>query len=192
MKIMVNALVNAFNLDSELAAALFQVAAIPLGIRGNSGEIEIDLKMLRKHGVIEHDASLTRYDFGDQGEGKDNFTPQKELVEQLKSLAVNGYIDWNGMAKARLLRIQQEKISDKNYTNPLIGASAGLAEAFVSMRIMGDGTRLPEKWIDSWFVQEKIPEDWNSPSKQLGIVEFTSNIAAFKLCVEKQNLGLNC
>jgi hypothetical protein len=110
----------------------------------------------------------------------------------LKSLAVNGYIDWNGMAKARLLRIQQEKISDKNYTNPLIGASAGLAEAFVSMRIMGDGTRLPEKWIDSWFVQEKIPEDWNSPSKQLGIVEFTSNIAAFKLCVEKQNLGLNC
>ncbi len=106
---------------------------------------------LRKHGVIEHDASLTRFDYGDVG--KDNFTPQKELVDQLKSFAVDGNIDWTGMVKARLMRIQQEQKSDKNYSYPLIGSSAGLAEAFASMRILGDGKQLPENGsiIGSWM-----------------------------------------
>jgi hypothetical protein len=75
----------------------------------------LDLVDLREHNVVEHDASLTRRDAGD-AEG-DNWSPQPDLVEQLKSLSKDGkYLDWCDFAKARLLRMKQEQASDPNYS----------------------------------------------------------------------------
>jgi hypothetical protein len=87
-EIMVKALVGTFNVDIGLAKGLFDKVSKKLGTIGSDGKRQLDLSSLRNHGVIEHDASLTRKDYGDLG--NDNFTVQKSLVDQLKTFAVDG------------------------------------------------------------------------------------------------------
>jgi hypothetical protein len=186
-QILVDALVKTFNVVPGLAGALFDQAAGALGTNNANGEKELSLLSLRTHNVIEHDASLTRYDFGDAG--KDNFTPQKKLVDQLKSFAVNGVLDWTSIAKARLLRIQQEKESDPNFVNGLKESATAIGEAVVAIRLLGDGNVLRADWVDSWFLKEQIPSDWKTSTTQYGPAQFAADAAKLKACIDKITLG---
>jgi hypothetical protein len=190
--IIVNGLSGVYNLSPFLAGTLFENAALALNLAevGSSGQREIDLKVIREHGVIEHDASLSRYDYGDAG--KDNFTPQEALVTQLKSFAVNGFLDWTGIAKARLLRIQQEQKSDPTFQNGLKESTLAIGECIFVIRILGDGDKIPVQWIDSWFLKEQIPQGWKAPSSQYGLLQIASDAIFFNTCITKVQLGLTC
>jgi hypothetical protein len=89
---------------------------------------------LNEHGVIEHDASLTRKDYGDAG--NDCVSPQQNLVNQLKTFAVNGKLDITGVSKARLLRIQQEKSSDPDFDNGFVNAGTSLTELLLLLNCL--------------------------------------------------------
>jgi hypothetical protein len=151
----VKAIVSTFNVDPKFADNLVGPAFDQLATTAANGEKHLDLLSLRKHGVIEHDASLTRFDFGDAGADNftrgDNFTPQQSLVNQLKEFgnARNGTLDWTGFGNARLLRIRQEKASDPSFTNGLKESLTALGEAVVALRLLGDGNGLPVKWMDT-------------------------------------------
>jgi hypothetical protein len=182
--IVVNGISSVFNFSPLLAGTLFENAAL------NMGQRVIDLEMIRKHGLLEHDASLTRYDTGDSG--KDNFTPRQELVNQLKSFAVNGYLDWTGIAKARLFRISQEQKSNPNFQNGLKESTLAIGECVFIIRVLGDGNRLPVEWMDSWFMKEQIPAGWKPPTSAFGALEIAADTLFFKGCIDKVSLGLSC
>jgi hypothetical protein len=189
---MVKALGSTFNVDPALSGTLFDQAAGALGTPAANGGKQLDLLSLRKHGVIEHDASLTRKDYGDAG--NDNFTPQQSLVNQLKSFAVNGKLDFAGIAKARLLRIQQEKASDPGFVNGVKESATALGEAVVAIRLLGDGNSLPVQWIDTWFMKEQIPSDWKALASPYGPAAFAADLAKLKGCVDKISVlgGSSC
>jgi hypothetical protein len=184
---LVKALATTFNVDSTLAGKLVDTAFNQLGTDGSDGVRKLDLVSLNTHGVIEHDASLTRNDLGDAG--NDNFTPQQSLVDQLKTFVVNGNLDFTGIAKARLLRIQQEKKSDPNFNNGLQESLTALGEAVIAIRLLGDGQVLPARWMDTWFIQEQIPSDWKPLNNTYGPVQFAADLAYLKLCITKLSFG---
>jgi hypothetical protein len=83
--VLVKALTSTYNVDSSLAGFLFDQAALRLGFS------VLDFSILNKHGVVEHDASLTRKDYGDAR--NDCVSPQQNRVNQFKAFAVNGKLD---------------------------------------------------------------------------------------------------
>jgi len=171
---LVGALMNVYNLDVVLASKLVDDAIADLGYTDSNGNKALDLDTLSTHQHIEHDASLTRKDYG---EG-DNHTPQPDLIEQLKELSPDGQtLGWTEMAKARNLRVQQEQASDPSFNFDLRHKSLALGEATLVLRILGTGDAMPVDWIDSWFAMEQIPTDWTKPVLPYTLVQAGLDLA---------------
>jgi hypothetical protein len=180
-EILTNATYSVFRLAPEFSAVLFDDAYNRTGHTEGGVEM-IDLKGLRNHNELEHDFSITRYDYGDAG--KDNFTPQPTLVNQLKSFAVDGVLDLTSCTKARLLRIQQEKKSDPKYYSDDRLDDLGIAESFLIFRFLGTGKVLPVRWADTWFLKEQIPSDWEIPSSVYGFPQFGADLKLAHSCID--------
>eukprot|EP00475_Leptophrys_vorax_P013098 TRINITY_DN1947_c0_g4_i2.p2 TRINITY_DN1947_c0_g4~~TRINITY_DN1947_c0_g4_i2.p2 ORF type:complete len:259 (-),score=91.36 TRINITY_DN1947_c0_g4_i2:1735-2511(-) len=175
----VNAITSVLNVDSGLANTLVGTAIKFLGYTDSTGTKVIDLDALRKHNVIEHDASLTRKDIGDSG--ADNYSPQPDLIEQLKGLSTDGQtLGWTEIAKARNLRTSQESASDPSYGLDVGHAVAAYTEAAFTLRVLGTGESIPLDFIDSWFGQEKIPDDWSAPSSAYTAAQAALDAAKIK------------
>jgi hypothetical protein len=175
----INAIVTVLNVDSGLAGTLVNTATSLLGYTNANGVKVLDLDALRKHNVIEHDASLTRRDIGDSG--NDNYSAQPDLIEQLKSLSTDGStLGWNEIAKARNLRQSQEKSSDPTYGLDIAHTAAALAEGVFTLRVLGTGDNIPLDFIDSWFGQEQIPDGWSAPASPYTTGQSALDVAKLK------------
>lgn len=156
-----NALTSVYNLEASFADFLID-QGFALATTDSHGNQVLDLQSLRAHNVIEHDASLTRFDIGDKG---DNWTAQRALIDQLKSLSSDGKtLGWKEFAKARRLREKQEAASDSSYSLPLKQGAGALLEAAVAIRVFGNGDSIPLSTVESFFANEKIPDGWSSPA----------------------------
>jgi hypothetical protein len=171
---LINALMNVYNLDNPLASKLVNDAIADLGYTDANGNKALDLDTLSTHNHIEHDASLTRRDYGDG----DNHTPQADLIEQLKGMSADGEtLGWTEMAKARNLRASQESAVDPSYGLDLKHKALALGEASLVLRILGTGDSMPVDWIDTWFANESIPEDWTKPALPYTLIQAGLDVA---------------
>jgi hypothetical protein len=158
-----NAVIKVYNVEEAIGQGLAANTIKLLGYTNANGTQVFDLDALSKHGIMEHDASLTRHDFGD-ADG-DNHSPQPALIEQLKAFSPDGTtLSWTEMAKARNLRVKQESASDPSYNLPQAFATAAISETCFTLRLLGTGEEIPLDWVDSWFGQDKIPDGWTTPA----------------------------
>jgi hypothetical protein len=82
-------------------------------------EYVFDLEDLGKHGIIEHDISLTRFDYRPSEDPKRHILPSNTLIDQLKSFAdENGFLDAKAVARARKLRQIQSREEAKAAKDP--------------------------------------------------------------------------
>eukprot|EP00475_Leptophrys_vorax_P019701 TRINITY_DN26_c0_g3_i1.p1 TRINITY_DN26_c0_g3~~TRINITY_DN26_c0_g3_i1.p1 ORF type:complete len:238 (-),score=59.77 TRINITY_DN26_c0_g3_i1:76-789(-) len=175
---LVNALTGVYQISSGLAGTLADSAIAGIGYSDASGTKYLDLDALDKHNFIEHDASLTREDIGDNG---DNHSPQQYLIDQLKSLSSDGQtLSWAEMAKARTLRPSQEQASDGSYGLDVVHATAAYTEAAFVLRVLGTGTSIPLTFVDSFFGSEKIPDGWSPSTPGYGAVQAAADAAYIK------------
>jgi hypothetical protein len=179
--ILSKALLSVFNLSTDLTSALFVDAYNHTVLHSAENTTQyIDLKELSKHNGVEHDASLTRYDYGDAG--NENFTPQPALINQLKSFAADGALDLTSSTKARILRIKQEKASDPTYSLESRFDDDGLIDSVLIFRLLGTGKTLPVEWVDTWFLNERIPKGWQVPSSVYDFAKFGADMDIVRAC----------
>eukprot|EP00475_Leptophrys_vorax_P019696 TRINITY_DN26_c0_g1_i1.p1 TRINITY_DN26_c0_g1~~TRINITY_DN26_c0_g1_i1.p1 ORF type:complete len:239 (-),score=64.52 TRINITY_DN26_c0_g1_i1:34-750(-) len=174
-----DALVRVYQVDEGLAAGFVDLASsMGVGYTGEDGNKYFDLDAFNKHNVIEHDASLTREDFGDDG---DNFTPRKYLIEQLKDLSEDGVsLGFKEMAQARKLRVAQESSRDASYSLDDTRETFAYFEAALTVRVLGTGTSIPLEFVDSFFGQERIPDTWVAPSPGYMHCQLGEDVARLK------------
>jgi hypothetical protein len=86
------------------------------------------------------------------------------------------------VTKARLLRIQQEQKADANYSlEDRLDFAAAVQSALV-YRLLGTGKTIPVDWVDSWFLDEKIPADFKKHSASYDFPQLLSDHGKVKNC----------
>ncbi|KAI8454048.1 hypothetical protein BY996DRAFT_4582397 [Phakopsora pachyrhizi] len=160
---MIKALIECYNF-SCIFAILFVFAA-NLRFRTLKG---FNIQHLAKHGLIEHDASISRYDLH---EG-DNLNPQSERIEEFfNSIPYPKYITKNqkmvnlsDYAK-RKIALEKNIISyppqqSKAHVRFLgIGESVLALQAFEDNDMVLPGRKLKarQEWLGVWYHEERLP-----------------------------------
>lgn len=142
----------------------------------NPGQVDsqgipvVDLQQLGLTGVIEHDISLTR---NDAAEG-DNASPQPVLINALLASSSDDgeTITLDDLIRFRRQRIETQK--KKNHPTLKYGTlehTFGCTEVAYIMNFIGDGEKVPVKWLEAFLGEERLPvkEGWKKREKQFGV-----------------------
>lgn len=133
----------------------------------NPSRLYLDLDDLDRHGVIEHDFSLSRVDayFGNVAR------PDAGLINQLLSFAPVDTWTLEAIGKARYARVIDSISNDPNvtYTNKEMILSYG--EAALLLSILSDPINgpAPASFVSIFFQEERFPfvEGWRPPILQI-------------------------
>jgi hypothetical protein len=173
---LVEALTGVYNLDSTLAGSLADGVESLYGVEDANGDTVFNLADMRNHNLTEHDASLTRSDFGDVSH--DNWSPQPDLIQQMVSLSQDGEsLTWCDLVKTRFLRIEQESASDPSFNFTAKNAEVAHLNTVVAMEVFGNGQNMSLKFFQSFFEQEMIPDEWQAPATALTWAQAFADIA---------------
>jgi hypothetical protein len=160
----VEAISSVYKLDKSFAQKLSSSAIKDLGSKRNPGTLDLDA--LSAHDVIEHDASLTRFD-AVQG---DNHSFQPDLLHQILNISAEDTIGVPELGQLRTLREAQSLENGGkalSFKQNLVanGESALLLQAFGVRDPNGD-LRAPKSSIAAWMSEERLPENW-TPVNQI-------------------------
>lgn len=126
----------------------------------------VDLHRLAKHGVIEHDASLSRQDT----EPPNKYAPttvDPELVDELMHTSPNDFLVLNDLAAARVSRESQARGGPLDF----IHAEIGSAESALILQVFGDEKLEVEKDVlRDWFIDGRLPDSWKCPERMIGLL----------------------
>lgn len=157
---LVNAVQRVYNLSKPLAY-LLAVTGVLLCGNGRT----VDLFHLAKHGVIEHDASLSRADT--QPPHKYAPTdPDPEVVDQLMHTTSHNFLVLKDFALARVSR------ELKAIGGPLdsIHAEIGRAESSLILQVFGGETgEVDKEVLRTWFIDGRLPDSYKIPEHVVGI-----------------------
>jgi len=158
------ALAQGVNFTPELATFLFNFAQTT---NPNSSAMSFDLDHLGRHGILEHDASLSRTDsFLDPS---DEFNA--EIFNETTSHWTSETINLSIAASSRLARAETSV-----KTNPVFtfnGLSLGFAYGEVAAYLLVFGDRIagtaPRNLVTSFFENERLPTDigWVRPAEPI-------------------------
>ncbi|CZT53099.1 related to chloroperoxidase [Rhynchosporium secalis] len=165
----VSVLTSSINLDSKIAN-VFATGA--LTTNPDHSAHSFDLDHLKKHGVIEHDVSLSRNDvaFGD------NHSFDKGVWESvLKSYGEKTETDFVSVSKARYERVVAAKKAHadagKDFTYGIKEFVLSYGESALFLGILGDPRdgKIPLKYLKVLFEEERLPftEGWRPLEKPL-------------------------
>ncbi|KAK8118746.1 uncharacterized protein PG998_003372 [Apiospora kogelbergensis] len=162
------ALLNVVNLDPAVTA-LVGAVAIKASTTGYADTLNLD--DLDKHGIIEHDASLSRGDWLD-GKG-DNHKFDAAIWTNTAAHFTGDTISIEDMAKARAAAVARA-----NATNPAFNFGAAqlqgsTLECSLILGVFGDMTdgNANTKQVRTLFEQERLPfeEGWTKPKERIVI-----------------------
>jgi len=125
-----------------------------------------------KHGIIEHDVSLTRID---NNNGNSNHFNKKRFKKMLSFSKDNIHLTLEELAQ---YYIYQKKCSKKNNSNSNYGLNemiSSLAEIISLVALLKDDTnRIRLDWLKEFFTKEKLPFKKGYILKQINIYDFIS------------------
>lgn len=129
----------------------------------------VDLQQLGVRGVIEHDISLTRYD---EAEG-DNSSPQPALIDALLASSSDGgeSITMDDLLRFRRHRIETQRKSNATLKYGTLEHTFGVTEMVNMLNFIGDGEKVPVKWLDAFLREERLPvkEGWKKREQPYGL-----------------------
>ncbi|KAL4957587.1 Chloroperoxidase [Aspergillus filifer] len=155
LDILEDGMLNGFNIEHGDAILLFFQAIrtspdFPLTDR-------FDLADLGRHGILEHDISLSRSDayFGDPN-------PFNETVwAETLSYFTTPMISVQQLAAARMGRLETSKKTNPEFELSMLADGFSWGECASFFEIMADGTTgtVDRKFIDYWFRHERMPTE---------------------------------
>ncbi|KAK4122183.1 Cloroperoxidase [Parathielavia appendiculata] len=161
---LVTALLDAINLapDATIPAGL---KALQTSTTGNALTFHLD--DLAKHGIIEHDGSLSRHDIHAPPPNNNNnkdFAPEV-WATVLPQLGPDGDRDDDGTisidtaAKARLAHIAAVKALEPEFSMSADDIKASVIETCLYLLVFGEGAegRARREWVRILFEQERLP-----------------------------------
>jgi len=130
----------------------------------------VDLHQLRKHNVIEHDASLSRDDILTG----DSWTVDRRLISDMYPEGSDRGLTFKDIAA---VRVKRERLLPKGRLDWAHNRIA-LGEASLVIGVWGLGGNgvfehniVPYQRIRSFFVDERLPPDWMRPEFSLGFLK---------------------
>ncbi|KAJ6145326.1 Cloroperoxidase [Penicillium chermesinum] len=154
----VTALVSALNFDEETAIGQFQQA---LASNPVEGATTFSLADLRRHKVVEHDASLSRQDY--YFSKNDHSFNAVVFAETL--MAWGSEINVKSAAQARHARISTSKATNPSFSTDLL--DSGYGESAVLIATIGDANTATanKAWAEYLFRNERLPTalGWEKP-----------------------------
>jgi hypothetical protein len=125
----------------------------------------VNLSDFDKHGAIEHDGSLTRFDWS-QG---DVSTFQPTLLQAMLDDSSTNVLDIDSLGKSRARR---EKDMAARGLPPLDAKGNFIAygEAALILETFGQGTgQAPKAAVKTFFEEERLPDGYEKPSQLITI-----------------------
>ncbi|KAF2760167.1 Cloroperoxidase [Pseudovirgaria hyperparasitica] len=158
-----------FNLSPELAST---VARIGFEVKPEPRNGFFDLPDLNRHNAFEHDASLSRDDYDDEGVGAANVArfSQRQFDEWFAHFDGLDYIENKVAAKARYHMVQRSRARNPAFTYEVLHQTISYSETVKFMRAMVDGTgKTKTEFVRILFEQERLPynEGWRPPVDML-------------------------
>jgi hypothetical protein len=152
----------------------------------NPGQVDsegipvVDLQQLSVRGVIEHDISLTR---NDEAEG-DNTSPQPVLIDALLASSSDGgeTVTLDDLLKFRRQRIETQKKNNASLKYGTLEHIFGCTEIVNIMNFVGDGEKVPVRWLDPFLREERLPvkEGWKKREKPYGVLSLLWEVMRVK------------
>lgn len=141
----------------------------------SDGKKYINLENLAAHGAIEHDISLSRFDFGQKGEGNNKLQP--ELVDEMLKYSADGkYLTIEDLGSFVKARIQEQLKTNPELVYGPDEHRVNCGQIALMIGCFGDGKTIPVSYVKAIFKDERLPfqEGWNKRSwwRSMGLVEF--------------------
>lgn len=157
-----DAALDDFNIDRSV---LFPVVEYFLLSTKTPLSDSFTLDDLKLHGIIEHDASLSRsdYDLGDNLHF--NETVYSTLAESNPSV---DYFNATSAGQVQKKRLADDTIANPCITNTIKERTIRTGESALYLSVMGDPMTgvAPKKFVNVFFREERMPieEGWTKPS----------------------------
>ncbi|KAJ3085744.1 hypothetical protein HK102_013870 [Quaeritorhiza haematococci] len=168
-----NALTREANVGSMtawiLVSGTFRLAGKDAEVTSEDGKIKterrLSLEDLNTHGLIEHDASLTRSDAALGDSVKVNET----LVEILLSYSEDGEnITADDLARYRRFREDDSAKRNKDLKFGLFEKFLSYGESSLLLNIMGKDGKIPIEVAREFLLHERLPNGWTKPETPKG------------------------
>lgn len=170
-------------IGNPFSYALSSFAMRTPGQKDAEGVACLNLDQLGTYNVVEHDVSLSRFDYA-QG---DNHTPQPELIKDLLAASSNGstltVADFVNLRKARYERQKREN-SKLRYA--ALQNQIACTEVALVLKVFGNGSEVPVSHVKALFDDERLPreEGWTKRVWwSLGLVELNILVGRLKSLV---------
>ncbi|KAJ7610733.1 Peroxidase, family 2-domain-containing protein [Mycena polygramma] len=162
---LMDAALEAFNLNWEpiLVAAKFGLVT-----RADVNSFDkMSLDALAIHNIIEHDASISRNDFGD-GTGDNVHFNETTFSVMANSNPGKDYYEPASAGMVQRARLAHSVATNPNVTNTLKEFDLRCRESALFLSIFGDPLtgKAPKKFVDIFFREERLPaaEGWKKPT----------------------------
>ncbi|KAJ3069784.1 hypothetical protein HK102_006841 [Quaeritorhiza haematococci] len=165
----------------------FLDTAMTVGYTDANGVQRLDLDQLKKHGVIEHDGSLSRTDQSLDGESLAfNLTLYSDIYQfATNPPGPNQHITLDGLIKFR--KFADRRCRSINPTCELKGlnikprVTAYGEAALVYLFLKDEKKVVPMKWMDELFINEKFPVESGWRPKKIGFAKLLGTVGKFGL-----------
>jgi len=183
----VKALTETINFDATLAKRFFSVALFASPIVGAT---KLDLDQLAKHGVIEHDVSLSRNDFslGDNNSFDadvwQTFTDQFESEDTIDVPTVSN-ARWHRLLACSEDHVRQGIKLQYGVKEMLFG----YGESALYLAVFGDAEKgeIPTKYLRTLVEKERLPYEQGWEKSETPITQMILNGLLFKLFMANKN-----
>ncbi|KAF9265235.1 Cloroperoxidase [Marasmius fiardii PR-910] len=150
----------AYNMQQDIL-----LGAAKVGLLTSEDILTLSLEGLKEHGVIEHDASLSRGDFA----LGDNFHFNETIFSTLADSNPGSDV-YNTTSAGQVLhaRLEDSNKNNPNVTNSETQLIIRSGESGFYLSVMGDPVQgvAPKKFVQIFFREERLPieEGWKRPS----------------------------
>ncbi|KAI0774143.1 Cloroperoxidase [Fomes fomentarius] len=143
-----------------------------------------DLHDLAKHNAVEHDGSLVHKDTP-PGETYAPTAVDPVLLRHLLETSTTDYLTCRDLCRAQLTRRAASRPLDStqlfvskgelDLIHEVFGVEASEPSASGSSAA-GDELVVPKAFLKEWLGQERLPEDWHGPLREVGLAGLVSNV----------------
>ncbi|KAJ3059782.1 hypothetical protein HDU98_004185 [Podochytrium sp. JEL0797] len=175
-EMLVSAVKHVFNIDATMVAnqvfPLFNDPKNTNGVRTPeqvlpNGVPFINLDDLSRPHKMEHDVSLSRQDF----EFGDNHSVSPALVDALIASSTDGVsVTADDLSMFRLTRYRDSKKKNKSLLFGPTQIVTAHVESALFLNVLGRNDKLHIEFIRSFFLHERIPENWVKAKQPVNLV----------------------